>query len=166
MSPSIARFDSDIVPPESPEAFADWVQPHMGPMARLAIRLSTPSSGDDVLQEALVRAWIKRRQFDPRRGSAASWLLAITADQARRVRRKNSRVLIGSTTSVVTSIDDRLDVEVAVAGLPRRQRLAVDCYYYAGLSVGETAAVMRCSAGTVKSALFDARERLRQLLEL
>jgi RNA polymerase sigma-70 factor (ECF subfamily) len=56
-------------------------------------------------------------------------------------------------------------LEEAVQRLPPRQRLAVDCYYFVGLSVGETATVMRCSEGTVKSTLFDARRRLHRELE-
>ena len=59
-----------------------------------------------------------------------------------------------------------MDVEYAVASLPQRQRLAVDCFYFVGLSVAETAAVMQCSQGTVKSTLFDARQRLRSILEV
>jgi RNA polymerase sigma factor (sigma-70 family) len=57
-----------------------------------------------------------------------------------------------------------MDLERAIKRLPRRQRLAVDCYYFAGLSVQETAAAMRCSEGTVKSTLSDARSALRNLL--
>ena len=64
------------------------------------------------------------------------------------------------------SAEERLDVEYAVARLAPRQRLAVDCFYFVGLSVAETAAVMQCSEGTVKSTLSDARHRLRPLLEV
>jgi RNA polymerase sigma-70 factor (ECF subfamily) len=65
----------------------------------------------------------------------------------------------------VRSIEDRLDVEFAVAKLPARQRLAVDCFYFVGLSVAETAVVMGCAEGTVKSTLSDARARLQRILE-
>ena len=41
---------------------------------------------------------------------------------------------------------------------------ALHLHYYVGLTVDETAVVMDCSAGTVKSTLFDARRRLRTLL--
>jgi RNA polymerase sigma-70 factor (ECF subfamily) len=58
-----------------------------------------------------------------------------------------------------------IDVRAAVARLTRRERLAVDCFYFADLSIAETAAVMGCSEGTVKSTLSSARERLRGLLE-
>jgi DNA-directed RNA polymerase specialized sigma24 family protein len=51
-----------------------------------------------------------------------------------------------------------------VANLAERQQLAIHLHYFVGLSVDETAAVMACSAGTVKSTLFDARSRLRALL--
>lgn len=78
---------------------------------------------------------------------------------------KDSRAFIAADRPVVATIDERLDVEMAVAQLPARQRLAVDCYYFVGLTVDQTAAVMGCAAGTVKSSLSDARDRLRKLLE-
>jgi RNA polymerase sigma-70 factor (ECF subfamily) len=64
-----------------------------------------------------------------------------------------------------TSADDRLDIANVVGRLPPRQRLAVGCYSYAGLSLTDTATVMKCSEGTVKSTLSDARKRLRLQLE-
>jgi RNA polymerase sigma factor (sigma-70 family) len=61
--------------------------------------------------------------------------------------------------------EDALDLTAALRELSARQRLAVNCFYYAGLTVDETAGVMRCSAGTVKSTLNDARAKLRKILE-
>ena len=136
-------------------------------MARLAGRLAPDLDRDDIVQEALVRAWQKRRQFDPSRGTPAAWLLAITADQARRARRRRRpTAALADLPGRLRSTDDQVDVEHAVARLAPRQRLAVDCFYFAGLSVAETAAVMGCSEGTVKSTLADARRLLRPLLEV
>ena len=56
------------------------------------------------------------------------------------------------------------DLDRAIAKLAERQQLAVQLHYFVGLSVEETAAVMHCSVGTVKSTLFDARTRLRTAL--
>jgi RNA polymerase sigma-70 factor (ECF subfamily) len=148
----------------TPEQFGAWVAPHLRAMSLLAARLSSDLERDDVVQEALIRAWTKRAQFDPERGTPAAWLLAITADRARRARR-DRRPLIGFLTSRVRPIDEELDLAHAVARLSDRQRLAVDCFYFVGLGVAETAAVMGCSEGTVKSTLSDARHRLRHLLE-
>ena len=153
--------------PDTAADFAEWIGPEVERMARLAARLAPTDDRDDIVQEALVRAWQKRRQYDPARGTPAAWLLAITADRARHARRRRTPApSLGEVPGRVRSTDDRVDVEFAVARLAPRQRLAVDCFYFVGLSVAETAAVMRCSAGTVKSTLADARRLLRPLLEV
>lgn len=153
--------------PDTAEAFADWVRPQLPAMGRLAARLAPDDERDDIVQEALVRAWRKRHQYAADRGTPAAWLLAITADQARQARRRRRPLsLLADIAARVRSADDRVDIEHAVASLPPRQRLAVDCFYFAGLTVEETAAVMRCSTGTVKSTLSDARHHLRPLLEI
>ena len=153
--------------PATAEAYADWVRPHLPAMARLAARLAPQADRDDIVQESLTRAWRKRHQYDASRGTPAAWLLAITADQARQARRRMRPFLpFTDMPARVRSTEDRIDVEYAVSRLAPRQRLAVDCYYFVGLSLAETAAVMRCSEGTVKSTLSDARLRLRPLLEV
>ena len=157
--------------PGDAAAFARWVGPALVPMTRLARRLAPDADPEDVVQESLARAWIKWGGYDASRGTATTWLLAITADQARAARRSRVRRL--------RVVDDRaglpdapapqtppvdLDLERAIAQLAERQQLAVHLHYFVGLSVDETAAVMACSTGTVKSTLFDARSRLRTLL--
>jgi RNA polymerase sigma-70 factor (ECF subfamily) len=68
---------------------------------------------------------------------------------------------------VVDAVDgSSVDLEMAIATLAPRMRLAVDCVYFVGLTVSETAVVMGVAEGTVKSTLFDARARLRTLLEV
>lgn len=161
--------------------FAAWVGPHIPAMARLAARLAPDADRDDVVQEALVRSWRKRHQYDPERGTPSAWLLAITADQAGKARRRllsprRPQLAVATDISVGDGhvlaahdgggVSDWVDLESALGGLTERQRLAVDCFYYAGLTVAETAAVMRCSEGTVKSTLSDARAKLRVLLEV
>ncbi len=153
--------------PDTAEAFAAWVRPHLPAMSRLAARLAPEGDRDDVVQEALARAWRKRPQYDAARGTPSAWLLAIVADRARQARRRRPMAWLSTDMpGRVRSADDRLDVEYAVSRLSPRQRLAIDCFYFVGLSVADTAAVMGCSEGTVKSTLSDARERLRPLLEV
>jgi RNA polymerase sigma-70 factor (ECF subfamily) len=135
-------------------------------MSRLAARLAPAADRDDVVQEALVRAWLRRHQYDADRGTASAWLLAITADQARKASRRRWPwpPIAGSTPA--PGPEDRFDLERALLRLTSRQRLAVNCFYFADLTIRETAAVMRCSDGTVKSTLADARAKLRPLLEV
>jgi Sigma-70 region 2 len=78
-------------PAGEPEAteFAAWVRPYLPAMARLAARIAPSADRDDVVQDALVRAWRRRSTFDPERGTPTGWLLAIVADQARRCRKRS-----------------------------------------------------------------------------
>lgn len=145
-------------------AFTEAVRREMPPMLRLAARLA-PGSADDVVQEALVRAWRHRGSYDPARGAFRTWLLTIVANEARRLRSRR-RLSVQATAAGDSQPEHRLDVQDAIAQLAPRQRLAVDCFYFAGLTVAETAAVMDCSEGTVKSTLSDARERLRRELRV
>jgi RNA polymerase sigma-70 factor (ECF subfamily) len=150
--------------------FADWTRPALPAMTRLARRLAPHTDPDDVVQESLTRAWLKREQFDPARGTSATWLLAIVADQARASRRSRVRRLrvVDDTANLPDapapeqSLD--LDLDRAIERLAERQQLAVHLHYFVGLGVDETAAVMSCAPGTVKSTLYDARARLRALL--
>jgi DNA-directed RNA polymerase specialized sigma24 family protein len=147
--------------------FAAWVRPHLAAMAALATRLVGPAERDDVVQEAVTRAWQKLHTFDPGRGTPRAWLCAIVADQARKWRRRAARTRASPMRAPDVGAPDglRVDVERAIASLPPRMRLAVECYYLADLSVTETAVVMRISEGTVKSTLADARNRMRGLLQ-
>jgi len=159
----------EVGPPGDGTGFVEWARPHVSAMARLAARLAMGADRDDIVQESLARAWSKRGRYDASRGTPSAWLLAITAGQARKaVRRLRPVGELDEETGLVSrpDLDARRDVDHAVMSLSARQRLAVDCYYFADLSIADTAAVMGCSEGTVKSTLSDARSRLRTLLEV
>ena len=153
--------------PSDPRAFARWVEPHLRPMAALATRLAPHADRDDVVQDALVRAWRRRSTYDPSRGSARGWLLAIVADQARRTRtRRKPTVALAELPARSADHDRWMDLERALTQLTERQRLAVDLVHIVGATVAEAAVVMRCAEGTVKSTLSDARARIRALMEV
>ena len=165
------QIEADPPAPDSePAAFAAWVGPSLVAMSRLARRLAPDHDADDIVQDALTRAWQKRALFDPARGTPTTWLLAIVADQARSARRTRVRSLrvVDDTAELPDrpSLDVQadLDLDRAIDQLAERQQLAVHLHYFVGLSVDETAQAMSCSTGTVKSTLFDARSRLRALL--
>lgn len=143
--------------------FATWVGPHVRVMGLVAARLA-PQERDDVVQEALLDAWRHRATYDPARGSAQAWLVAITARRARR-RRPGRTVALAAVPDVgVEDTVGDVDLRRAVERLPGRQRLAVELHYFVGLPVAACAEAMACSEGTVKSTLSDARARLRKEL--
>lgn len=58
-------------------------------------------------------------------------------------------------------VDDRTDLWAALERLPKRQRAIVVLRYYEDQSEQETAAIMGCSVGTVKSQASKALAKLR-----
>jgi len=159
MRPSTAELGSD---------FECWVRPHVGAMRRVAAVTAPDLDPDDVVQEALLRAWRKSSTYQAERGPIRGWLIAITADRARRMRGRAKPRNIALLTDVdLTSSrreDSSLAMREAVLALPARQREAVLLFYYADLPVREVAAVMGCAEGTVKSTLSDARAHLQRTL--
>lgn len=147
--------------------FEAWVRPHLVVMRRVAARLAPGLDPEDVVQDALTRAWRRRSTFDAERGSPRSWLLAVVADQARkaRVRSDRYRWLVSRHATEASRAEGRdLDLERSIARLAPRQREVIDFHYFVDLSVRETAEVLGIAEGTVKSTLSDARSRLRELL--
>lgn len=153
--------------PAPTEDFGAWVAPWLPDIWRFAVSLSSLDDADDLVQDSLARAWTKRATFDPARGSARSWLLAIVADRARRRwMRRPKPVLPDADRGEVAGPDaGRVDLRRAVAALPQRQRTTVYLHYYLDLPVSEVAQVLGCAEGTVKSALHDARRALARRLE-
>jgi RNA polymerase sigma-70 factor, ECF subfamily len=145
--------------------FARYVEPFVPKMLYLAERLGGQANRDDIVQEALINAWTKRSQFSIERGSLGGWLMAIVADQARKTWRRRLPMFRRVPDPPGAPVEDRIDLERAVGLLPPRQRMAVECHYFAGLTVAEMAAVMRCSDGTVKATLAHARRNMRSALE-
>ena len=47
--------------PSDPARFGEWVSPCVPAMGRLATRLAPAADRDDIVQEALTRAWVKRQ---------------------------------------------------------------------------------------------------------
>lgn len=152
------------------EEFDDWARPHLPYLRRFATVAIVSREAEDVVQEALLRAWQRWPTYDAARGSARSWLIAITADRARRTRTRNRTWLelvdlvdpadIGAAGGARVAWPLSVDLRAAVASLSRRQRQAVVLHYYVGLRVDEVAALLGCAAGTVKSTLSDARKQL------
>ena len=164
---SRVRLDAGLsgVPPDTAEGFAAWVTPHLSVLRALADRQVGPASGADVVQEALLRAWQRRGAFDPQRGTVRAWLVAILLDRARRHRLRRPGPDPQRVPDAVRRPRHRIDVERAVARLPRRQREVITLHYLADLSVAEVATVLGVSESSVKTHLGAARSALRTRLE-
>lgn len=166
---SVQYQDGEVPNP----SFATIADQYRSLMRRLALVVAPRCDPDDVVQEAMIRAWRKRDLFNPDRGEIRTWLLAITADQARRSTRRSTQFHLAepelnaaSGASTHIDIDLSLDIRRAIARLPPRQRAVVVLHYYVDLPLADIADILHCAVGTVKSNLSDARTNLAKSLEL
>jgi len=143
--------------------FAVWVRPHVATMHRYAVRRVGTAAADDVVQEALLRAWRRRSTYDASRGDPLPWLLAIVRDRAGRFLRRSRLIALERGAATPISPAD-VDLERALARLTARQREVVDLYYFVDLDVASVAATLGCAPGTVRATLHQARAALRTLL--
>jgi len=141
-------------------------------------RMRSEDDARDAAQDVFIRAFSSLASF--RIGeSYAAWLFAIAANHVRtrfRVfsseRRKTEAA--GIEVAAAPPADPVEDVEKAfraeglrraVSALPPDMRWPVEFYYFAELSVAETARVLGIGEEAVKTRLFRARKSLRRALE-
>lgn len=121
---------------------------------------------EDIAQEAFARAYLSWNKLWPD-GNPGGWIHRVATNLAISWRRRAAREMravarLGRREDLVQHpVDPHPELRRAVSELPVRQRTAVALYYVLGLPVNEVAEAMGCRPGTVKSLLFQARERLR-----
>ena len=84
--------------------------------------------------------------------------------------RKRAQLLAQEEVKEYTE-EDALDIILerkarlkhAIKGLPQSQRIVLTMFYLENYSVQEISDILRISAGTVKSRLFNAREHLKEI---
>src|SRR5262245_22417291 len=154
---------------ERVSGFAELVEARSTAMLRLAYAvLGDHQLAQDLLQEALVKVYVAWPRL--REGAAAEAYarrtIVTTAISWRRRRSFHE--------PPVNSVPERRDGDETdrlathdvlweqVRGLPPRQRTALVLRYYEDLSEAETAELMGCTVGTVKSQVSAALTKLRE----
>jgi RNA polymerase sigma-70 factor (ECF subfamily) len=122
-----------------------------------------PQLAEDAAQEAFARALARWGRI----GSEA-WVGGWVTTTALNVTRRQLRRRKVPASEAHASLDDAelLDLRAATRRLPARQQEAVALHYLLDLPVAETAAVMGCDEGTVKTHLSRARLTLERALRL
>jgi RNA polymerase sigma-70 factor (sigma-E family) len=122
---------------------------------------------EDVVQTALMRCYPKWRQIS--KGDADAYVRraivnGYVSSRRRRWWGERSRAEppeLASPGDVYADVDQRRLVLTALASLPPRQRAVVVLRFYEDLSEAQTAEVLRCAVGTVKSQTAKALSSLR-----
>ena len=150
------------------------------PAHRAAVLLGAGDDADDVVQEALVKAY---RQLARYRGESGfrPWLLAIVANETRnlhRSRRRRDGLAVRAAVAAEPAPDGPDPADSVLARerreqlverlrlLPQRDRDVLVCRFLLDLSEQETAAALGVRKGTVKSRTARALGKLREQLQV
>jgi RNA polymerase sigma-70 factor (sigma-E family) len=124
---------------------------------------------EDEVQAALVKlylTWDRVRARGALDAFVRTTLVRGLIDEHRRPwrRERAQAALPGQAAAESLSVEDRLAVREALALVPTRQRAVLVLRFYEDCDIAETARLIGCSEGTVKSQTARGLAKLRELL--
>ena len=150
-------------------AFSDLVATRSAALLRTAyLVVGDHQLAQDLVQESLVKtyvAWPRLRDVTKAEAYARRTIVT-TAISWRRRRSFHERPVLAIPEQAQADRTDAFATQdllwAQVRSLPPRQRAALVLRYYEDLSESDTAQLMGCAVGTVKSQVSAALDRLRQ----
>jgi RNA polymerase sigma-70 factor (ECF subfamily) len=148
-----------------------------GPFAlRVASRLvANAAVAEDIVQDAMLRAWSQAGRFDSRRASFTTWLYRIVVnlciDYSRRKRPEplpeafDPPDLSATAEESLQNADNSRALIAAMQTLPPNQRAALILIYQEDMSGLQAAQVLGVSVKAVERLLSRARAQLRDQLD-
>ena len=132
----------------------------------------SPFEGEDLVQETYLRLWKYRREYKPT--AKLSTFLFLLARQVRLdalrsdTRRERREKEWGSGRTDVQEaapVGEREDVRRAVARLPESMRDVVELGVFQDLPYAEVSEILGIPVGTVKSRMYNAIRKLKEMLD-
>lgn len=154
------------------EAFDGLVSVYHDRLYRLAWAMAGPESAADLVQETFLAAVQAFPRFRAE-AQLSTWLISILRNRFSlqlRSRKKwklaplpedGSQLPAPEPPDVDQDVRDILD---RVKDLPEELRTTLVLFHVDGMKYADIARAMDCPIGTVRSRLFEARERLKQLM--
>ncbi|MEV6006706.1 SigE family RNA polymerase sigma factor [Streptomyces sp. NPDC051976] len=154
----------------APPGFEEFVAARGPRLLRVAWLLTGGDTymAEDLLQTVLARVWPKWQRIAEESPEAYVRKALVNTHASWRRRRWHGEVPHDEVPDTVAAASSDLDVEHVVAAavrrLPTRQRAVIVLRFFEDLSVEETAQVLGCRPGTVKSQSSKALRTLRGAL--
>jgi RNA polymerase sigma-70 factor (sigma-E family) len=151
--------------------FTEYVGARIGWLRRIAFLLCQDwSHADDLVQAAITSLyvhWGRARAVEHTDAYARTILVRVFLSEQRSgwARRVSLSGWLPDRPGAATDHDAVLDLRDALARVPPRQRATLVLRFYSDLNVDQTAKVLGCSSGTVKSQTAKGLTALRRALE-
>ena len=159
-----------------PEAITQLYRRHAPAIAGyIRRRVGCTHDAEDLISETFFAMVRNLPRYRMRGAPFRAWLYRLATTQvsrwARSKRKAAIRTLSEDPGPRTSDADDQVavrreGVRTALIALPTKFQDVLSLHYLEGLSVVETASVLGCSEGTVKSRLSRGRARMRAQLEL
>ena len=162
-------------------AFCSLIDLHRSAAIAFARRIAKGEDAEDVVQEALLAAFLNLRKLRDH-DRFRPWLLGIVANLGRtRLRMKRDGFTLDglggrpireftleeaepSPELIYETREFHRLIANAIDALPAEQRNAVRLHYYDGLTLAEISMLVESPLGTIKARLHHARQRLKSSL--
>ncbi len=156
------------------DAFRELYLHYHRRLARFLTRLTRRhEDAEEIINDTLWIVW--QRAADFRDASQVStWIMGIAYRRALNMIRRaatHERVMAleraegeAAASDAVPAMEARQLLDFALAQLPLEQRLVLEFTYYLDHSCEEVAEIMECPVNTVKTRMFNARRKLREIL--
>lgn len=148
---------------------------HLPNLRAFAVSLiGSPDRADDLVQDAIMKAWAKQESYTPGTNMKA-WLFTILRNEFYSQMRKKGREVQDSDGIFTEKLAvhpaqygalDLLDFRKALDKLPDDQREALILVGASGFAYEEAAEICGCKTGTIKSRVNRARQRLQEDLSV
>lgn len=159
------RTVEETMPAPEGGRLADLYAAHAPDAARLAYLLTGDRAlAEDLVQEAFVRLFGRFRDLRDRDAFAAylrRTVVNLAKSHFRRKRVERSYLERNPTQEMTVDPAETDEMWIRLQALQPRQRAAIVLRYYEDLSERQTADVLGCAVGTVKSLVSRGLERLR-----
>lgn len=161
------------------QAFSELMRRHQERVYRLALRIvGSHDDAEDVAQETFVKAYLALGDF---RGDSSffTWVYRIAVNLSLNAIRKRQVVTYLGQSELLKRVLPSLDrpdrnmefaqmqdqLQVAIAGLPEKQRLVFVMRFIEGMSYEEISEVLKTSVGGLKANYFHALHKVRELMK-
>jgi RNA polymerase sigma-70 factor (ECF subfamily) len=157
------------------DAFRELYLHYHRRLARFLTRVTHRyEDAEEIINDTLWIVWQRAGEF---RGASqvSTWIMGIAYRRALNLIRRaatHERVMAleaidaeASVSDTGRALEERQLLDYALAQLPLEQRLVLEFTYYFDHSCEEVAEIMECPVNTVKTRMFNARRKLRAILE-
>jgi RNA polymerase sigma-70 factor (ECF subfamily) len=153
-------------------AFAELYGIYRRRLARFLGRfLASPQAIDETVNDVMFAVWQEASRFELR-SKVSTWIFGIAWHKGLKALEREKRLVppqpspaeVGRPDEGASALEIREWLSQALERLSADQRLVVELTFFEGCSYQEIAEIADCPVNTVKTRMFHARHRLRDIL--